>query len=69
MPNFTIAIKKPYNIIMCKLSVLLLFLCNIRGWQLIIILLVVMLVMVVPYLLGFVHGRGRSQKSRSSRRR
>lgn len=54
---------------MCNQSFLLLFLGNIRGWQLIIILLVIMLLMIVPYLLGFVHGRGRSSKNRSSRRR
>lgn len=51
------------------ISTLPLFLANIRGWQLIIILLVIMLFILVPALFGFVLGRNSAKNGRSRRRR
>ncbi len=45
----------------------LLFLANIRGWQLIIIVFVVMFFIVVPALFGFVLGRRSASRRQRGR--
>lgn len=54
---------------MCSVLYQPLFIGNIRGWQLIIILLVVCLILLVPALFGFVMGRKSAGKNCGRRRR
>lgn len=37
-----------------------LFLANIRGWQLIIVLALIFVLLVIPFLLGLRYGRGKA---------
>lgn len=51
------------------ISSLPLFIGNIRGWQLVIILMVIMLFILVPALFGFVLGRKSERKQHLRHRR
>lgn len=70
MANFTFTITfELYIYTMCVVSYLSLFIGNIRGWQLIIILFAICLLLLVPALFGFVLGRKSAMKHQSRRRR
>ncbi len=73
MPNFTTSFKpsKPYPRINMSTTVLLpMFFANIRGWQLILIILVFLLFFVlIPGIFGFVLGRRTSGDKTARRRR